>query len=223
MDIRRGLSIASVGAVAATVGDFLLLLVGNSMRDDLQLPEPPAFALTLGGLLGCLCIPLYGLGYAALAREIESRMPTPARIIRFGGIAFAALGAFIHALTWITIRDSVSAGASATAPLEAIGASGGILLAAWISAAVLTLIVSMAIAWCGLSRPRALPGWLALLNPMTVTLLIGVAGAAAELGRSFLVPAAPNIAHIVFFVAAQRGRLDRSFARSEHSKGKAAR
>lgn len=202
MNIRPLLAIASVAAVTATGGDFMLLLVGNSMRSDSQLQQPPAIVLTLGGLLGCLSIPLYALGYAALARVIGSTKPVPARIIRIGGIVFAALGAFIHGLTWLTIRDSAPSGSGSTTPLDAIAATGGLLLDAWIVASVLLLIVAIAIAWSGLVRPRAISVWPALFNPVVITLLIGASGAATEFGRSFLVPAAPNLAHIVFFVAA---------------------
>jgi hypothetical protein len=202
MNIGRRLAIASVAAVTATAGDFMLLLVGNSMRGDLQLHQPPAIVLPLGGLLGCLSIPLYALGYWALAQVIRSTKPIPARIVRIGGIAFAALGASIHGLTWMTIRDSAPAGSGSTTPLDAIATSGGMLLNAWIAAALLLLIVAIAIAWSGLLRPRAIPVWLALFNPVNITLVIGALGAATEFGRSFLVPAAPNIAHIAFFAAA---------------------
>jgi hypothetical protein len=201
MDTRRGLAIASVAAVTATGGDFMLLLVGNSMRDP-HLQQPPAILLTLGGLLGCLSIPLYALGYSALARVIGATKPIPARSIRVGGIVFAALGAFIHGLTWMTIRDSEPAASGSTTPLDAIAATGGMLVNAWIAASVLLGIVAIAIAWSGLRRPRAIPVGLALLNPLVITVSIGALGAATGFGRSFLVPAAPNLAHIVFFVAA---------------------
>src|SRR5512139_1046831 len=202
MNIRRRLVVASVAAVAATGGDFMLLRVGNAIRSDIQLQQPPAIVLTLGGLLGCLFIPLYAFGYSALARVIGSTQPMPAQIVRIGGIAFAALGAFIHGLTWSTIRDSAPAASGSTTPLDAIAATGGMLLTAWIAASLLLLIVAMAIAWSGLLRPRAIPVWLASFNPIVVTLLIGALGAATEFGRSYLVPAAPNLAHIAFFVAA---------------------
>jgi hypothetical protein len=203
MNVGRDLSIASMAAVTATAGDLLLLLVGNAMRGDLQVDQPPAIALTAGGLLGCLSIPLYALGYAALARVMQPRAPIPARIVWIGGTVFAALGAFIHGLTWIVIRASVLAGTRSTAPLDSIAASGGTLLSAWIAAAALMLFVSFAIAWAGLAvRPRAIPVWLALLNPLSITLFIGASGAATEVGRSFIVPAAPNLAHIAFFAAA---------------------
>lgn len=168
---------------------------------SIPLEHPSGIALAIGGLLGCVSIPLYALGYAELSRAIRLTTPIPAAIVLIGGTAFAALGAFIHGLTWVTIRNSALAGTTSTAPLDAIAASGGALLGAWIAASVLMLVVSIAIAWSGVFRPRAIPVWLALFNPVSITLLIGAAGATTAVGRSFLVPAAPNLAHIVFFVA----------------------
>jgi hypothetical protein len=75
------------------------------------------------------------------------------------------------------------------------------LLGTWIAASVLLLIVAGAIAWSGLLRPRPISVWLASFNPVVITLLIGAFGAATQFGRSYLVPAAPNLAHILFFVA----------------------
>jgi hypothetical protein len=202
MTTARMLAIASVAALAATGGDLLLLLVGNSLRPQLHLESPPAFVLTLGGLLGCVAIPLYGLGYAAVARVVRSSRPITARVIVFGGSAFALVGAFIHGMTWLTIRDSIHAGTASAAPVDAIVAAGGFLLGAWTVAAVLMLAVSLAIARSGLARRRPIPVRLALLNPVNVTILLGVAGAVTETGRAFIVPAAPNLAHVVFFGAA---------------------
>ena len=201
MNIRRQLAVASVAAIAASGGDFMLLLVGNSMRNEPQL-QSSAIVLTVGGLLGCVAIPLYALGYSALARVIRSTEPIAAQIVRVGGIAFAALGAFIHGLTWSTIHNSAPAASGPTTPLDAIAASGGTLLGTWIAASVLLLIVAGAIAWSGLLRPRPISVWLASFNPVVITLLIGAFGAATQFGRSYLVPAAPNLAHVVFFVAA---------------------
>jgi hypothetical protein len=43
---------------------------------------------------------------------------------------------------------------------------------------------------------------MALANPWLVTLAIVLAGTPSEIGRTFLVPAAPNVAHVVFFALA---------------------
>ena len=51
-----------------------------------------------------------------------------------------------------------------------------------------------------------LPRWLAFANPALLTLGIVFLGAASAVGRAFLVPAAPNVAHVVFFVLAAGAR-----------------
>ena len=52
-------------------------------------------------------------------------------------------------------------------------------------------------------RGAAPRGWI-VANPAVASVLLAAAGAATELGRAFLVPAAPNLAHVVFFAAALR-------------------
>jgi hypothetical protein len=198
----RAFALAAAAATAATCGDLMQLWVGNSMRVDMHLVQPPEIVLTIGSLLGCLAIPLYAMGYLAVARTVRPYRPRPATIIAVGGTAFAVTGAITHGLTWVAIRASIAAGTASADPLEAVAASTGPLLDAWVAAAVLMLIVSIAIAWSGFFLPRALPKWLALLNPVNATLIVSAFGAVTELGRAFVVPAAPNIAHIVFFVAA---------------------
>jgi hypothetical protein len=46
---------------------------------------------------------------------------------------------------------------------------------------------------------------LAILNPALLTLALGAVGVTVESLRSFLTPAAPNLAHIVFFSVVARG------------------
>jgi len=202
MSNARAFALAAAAAVAATCGDLMQLWTGNSLRVDMHLVQPPEIVLTIGSVLGCLAIPLYAMGYLAVARTVRGHRPMPATIIAIGGTAFAVAGAITHGLTWVAIRASIVAGTASATPLEAVAGSTGSLLDAWIAAAVLMLIVSIAIAWSGFFLPRALPAWLALLNPVNVTLVLSALGAVTELGRAFVVPAAPNIAHIVFFAAA---------------------
>ena len=71
---------------------LLLLLLGHAGTLGYRLGRG---LRPLGGLLGCLFIPLYAFGYSALARVIRSTQPIPAQIVWIGGIAFAALGAFM--------------------------------------------------------------------------------------------------------------------------------
>lgn len=212
MDSRRELGIASGAALAATLGDLLMLFVGNSLRPELQLPRPPGIALPIGGLLGVAAIPLYALGYRAVARAIGRSSRAQARVVFVSGSAAAILGALIHGMTAVSLGRAVAGGAAARAPLETIAAEGGSLLAAWGVASLLVLLASLAVFVAGTSRARALPRHLGWLNPAALTLLFGAAGLPWELGRAFLLPAAPNLAHAAFFFSALRalGRTPRA-------------
>lgn len=194
------LGLACAAAAAASLGDLLLLWVGNSLRPELALARPPALVLPLGALLGVLAIPLYGLGYAAVARAIRPGSAALARLVLVCGVGAGAIGALIHGLTALEIRAGLASGAPAAAPVDAVAASGGLLVSSWAAATVLFLAASLAIA-AARSAPR-LARW---LNPAAVTLGLIAAGLPSEWGRSFLVPAAPNLAHVAFFLAAWRG------------------
>lgn len=195
---RRGLALAAAAAGVATAGDLLMLWVANAARPALGLPAPPAGALAIGGALGVLAIPLYALGYRAVARGLAPAAPRAARLVRACGIGAAGLGAAIHALT---ARAIAAGGGAADASPAAAVAADGLLLAAWAAAAALVLLAAGALV-AGGWRVRALRR-LVWGNPVVLTLAIALAGLPTETGRSFVLPAAPNLAHVAFFLAAQ--------------------
>jgi hypothetical protein len=202
MKSREELIVASAAAVIATVGDLLMLLVANALRPELDLYRPSGFVLSAGGILGVAAIPFYALGYRAVACTIRHSSFTLSRIVLICGFGTAAIGALIHGLTAFSIRDSISSGSAVGSPLESIAASGWLLLMSWGIASFLVLTASLAILVAASSGSRPLPRWLSCLNPALVTFVLGAAGFPWELGRSFLLPAAPNIGHVVFFCSA---------------------
>jgi hypothetical protein len=202
MRSRDELIVASAAAVIATVGDLLMLLVANALRPELNLHRVSGIMLPVGGILGFAAIPFYALGYRAVACMIQHSSFTLSRIVLICGYGTAAIGALIHGLTAFSIRESIASGSAVGSPLESIAASGGLLLVAWGIASLLVLTASIAIFLAAGSGSRPLPRWLSWLNPATVTFILGAAGFPWELGRSFLVPAGPNIGHVVFFCSA---------------------
>ncbi|MRR36138.1 hypothetical protein EG829_15965, partial [bacterium] len=203
MKPRNELMAASAAAVIATIGDVLMLLVANALRPEMDLSRPPEFVLAIGGMLGVAAIPFYALGYGAVARVIRPGYPVLSGIVLACGLGIAASGALIHGLTAFSIRAGMSSGSAVGPPMESIVRSGGILLAVWGFASLLVFAASIAIlAAAGGSGTGQLPRWLSRLNPAVVTVILGAAGLPWELGRSFLLPAAPNLGHVVFFCAA---------------------
>lgn len=198
----QGARLAAFAALAATAGDLLLLHVANAQRPALGLPAPPSGALAVGGLLGVVAIPLYALGYRAAARAMAPAAPRAARAVAILGGVAAALGAAIHGGTALAIRADLARGAPAGDPLAAVAGWGPWLVAPWLAASLCVLAASALLA----ARAPAL-GAARVANPALLTVALAALGAAAgELGRAFLLPAAPNLAHLAFFALCARGR-----------------
>ena len=196
----RLLTLACLGAAVASGGDLLMLWVANSLRPELGLPRPGTAVLWVGCLLGVAGIPLYAAGYRAVSRIASADSRAVARLIALAGAGAAGLGTLIHGLTAALIHAEVGSGAAGRPPLEAVGSWGAGIVALWAAAALLVLAASAAVLAWGLREP-ALPRWWGWLNPAFATLALAGIGATTELGRAFLVPAAPNLAHLLFFAA----------------------
>jgi hypothetical protein len=200
--MRVAFGVAAAAAAIATAGDLLLLWVANALRPELGLALPPPGALRLGAVLGVVSIPMYALGYAAASARAEPALGPAARWTTVAGGLGAVLGCYIHAATaWLIEEDIRGAGPAAVgAPLDMVADAGPALTVPWAGATVLVLFASGAMAYAALrgAVPRS---WL-VANPAVATILLALAGTATELGRAFLVPAAPNVAHVVFFATA---------------------
>ena len=203
--MRVAFGVAAIAAVVATVGDLLMLWVANAPRPALALPSPPPGVLRLGTVLGVVAIPLYAVGYAAAARRAEPALGRATGWVMVLGGFGAVLGGYIHAATAWLLEEQLRTAATTPvgAPLESVLGEGS-LVVPWAAATVLVTLASAAIAYAALRgvAPRA---WL-VANPAVATVALGLVGAATELGRAFLVPAAPNVAHVVFFATALGGR-----------------
>jgi hypothetical protein len=193
--------IGLAAAIAGTAGDLLLLATSNATRPGFEwLGSPSETLLLVGTYLGVLAIPCYGLGY----RDVAARLAPPYRgIVAALGIAGGVLGGTIHGLTGLVIH--VEQGID---PVTLLGRYGSYLLPLWTLVAIGLVAGSAAFALgVGLGR-SSLPRWIAAASPALLTLVLVLAGATSELGRAFLVPAAPNVAHGLFFalIAAAGGR-----------------
>ena len=203
--------IAALAALTATIGDLLMLYVSNSRRPELSLPAMPAASLWVGGVLGVLAIPFYALGYHSASRMVEAVSRGAARGVFWLGSMGALLGAVIHGLTAVQIHADLDAGVAAQDPFSSVASWGTTIVALWALAAASVLLASGLFGWF-VSRGRdSTPLLVGFANPALVTAALAGVGMATPLLRSFLVPAAPNLAHLVFFGACvwahQAGRL----------------
>ena len=192
--------IALVAAIAATVGDVLLLATANAGRPGFEwLAAPSETALWIGTYLGVLAIPCYGLGYRDVARGVP---PPYGRVVAALGIAGGVLGGTTHGLTGLAIHVESTGGTTGTDPVTMLARYGAYLLPLWALVGAGLVIGSTAFS-LGVARgASSMPRWMALANPAVLTLAIVLAGTTSEIGRAFLVPAAPNVAHVAFFALA---------------------
>ena len=195
----RQAKLASLAAVAASLGDFLLLYVANARRPELALPPIGRAWLWLGGALGVLAIPVYALGYRSASRLVGAASVRGARALFAAGAAGALLGAVIHGLTAAQILGELDAAAPARAPVAALLGSGPLLLGLWGLADLLVLFASTLFSWFVGRGRTALPRAAALANPALLSVALAAAALPSVLLQSFLAPAAPNLAHLIFF------------------------
>ena len=208
--------VPAVAAAFASVGDLLMLYVAAVPRGD-GADVFQAWMLLAGHYLGVLAIPVYALGYWQVSAAI-TRAPL-ARTVRLLGAAASALGATIHGITGVVIgvarsSDVHAHGAGAVAPFTGIpGADllasyAEFLLPLWVMVTVLMIAVSVASAAAAASGASRHPRWAAVFNPAALVVYIALLGTPLPAGP-FVVAAAPNLAHLVFFAltaALDRGR-----------------
>jgi len=200
--LRGARWLPALAAAVASAGDLLMLWVANARRPELGLPSAGLGWLWLGCALGVAGIPLYALGWHDAARAVSAATSRRAgRAIVGLGAASAAFGTLIHGLTALEIAGAVRAGAPALDPLAAVASAGGALVALWAAAGAAVLVASLLFAGAALRRSAL---GLALLVPALGTLVLAAVAAASPWLQAFLAPAAPNLAHLLFFAACAR-------------------
>ena len=193
---------ALAGAVAASAGDLALLWVGWANDGRLGVPAAPAGTLLVGYYLGVFGIPLYVLGYAALADGIRDAAPGAARALRLLGAVGSVLGAVVHGLTGALTHAAIRTGAS-TAPSDLLAIpEAAFLLPLWVIVALALATGSVVFAAAVRRGGTRFPRWMAWCNPCVATGAIAAFVTPFPTAAAFVVPAAPNLAHLVVFAAA---------------------
>jgi hypothetical protein len=203
----RLLRIACVGAIAASIGDLMLLYVGNAQRPDLHLAAPPPAVLWIGAALGVVGIPLYGLGYVGLRARFVASARSTANVFAAAGIIACLTGAVVHALTALAIDASLGANAQSQGPLEAVAGTRGALGTSWLLCGIAFVVASAVFMHLQARYAVGSTRWLAVVNPVAVTIGLIALSLPFEWGRSFVAPAAPNLSHVAFFLLFSTARL----------------
>jgi uncharacterized protein DUF6796 len=205
---RRDARLAAAAALVASAGDLLLLWTANTERPELGFFPPPPDGVTVAGAwLGVLAIPLYALGYRAAACALAPASARAARWVGGLGAYTAAIGAAVHGITAVLVANARHAGVPPTDPLAFVAQSGPYLVPFWVIGTVATIAGSAIFAATVLGGRTALPRWMAAANPALLILVVGTLAAPSAWLRAFLVPAAPNLVHVLFFLLVARGRF----------------
>jgi hypothetical protein len=193
------LVIATLSAVAATIGDFLMLYVVNANAVH-NSPSHESVLLLLGYFLGAFAIPLYGFGFWAIAKIFAPDASRAGRVVFISGVMMGVIGGIIHGVTGVTIEAQLRAGGAHPEPIAAIILEYGVyLIPLWAAASALSLIGAVGFASGVVSGKTIFSPFIAVCNPVVLTVCVGLAGTVTPAIRVFLVPAAPNVAHVLFF------------------------
>jgi hypothetical protein len=192
------LRMAGVAAIVASLCDLMMLSVVLVPSADLW--AAPDLMLGASAVLGALSIPVYAIGYGAIARSLDSAYSGLRRTITVSGMIVGVVGGVIHVMTAILICQKQSS-EGVWAVEDALN-SGPLLPILWAIAMLASLVATGAIVFAKFSGRGTLPAIVAALNPAVVTVFViaGVLVGGSEGLAAFVVPAAPNLAHVVFFI-----------------------
>lgn len=191
------LGIAALSALLAMLGDFMMLAVALGHASTNFTANHPL--LLFGSILGLALIPFYFLGYWALA----SAYPMSPRALFLACAAMmAGCGALTHGLTGLDIHQALSTGAQTRPPATAFAENSLLALTALLSALgclAASIIVVVTDARMPVKFMRPAP----FVNPVLGTIVLSAIAVPLGAAGEYLGPAAPNLAHFVFFLVSR--------------------
>jgi hypothetical protein len=193
--------IATLAAVLASIGDLSLLMVANGAAGVAGLSREGT--LVAGFYLGVLAIPIYALGY----RDASRSLPEPnARLVTALGACGAVVGAVIHGVTAVALHAHASPAGGSSDAFGDLAPVALYVLPLWTIAAIAVVGASVAFVLPVLRGESAHARWVAATNPAVMVVVIGALAALSSWSRAIVAPAAPNLAHVVFFAATSARR-----------------
>jgi hypothetical protein len=195
---------AGAAALIASVCDLMMLSAALVPPTDLWASTERL--LGVSAVLGTIAIPVYAVGSTAIARSLDFGHSGLRRTIIVSGTIIGTVGAVIHSMTAVFIYQAQSAG-DVWAVDDALRL-GPLLPFLWAVAAAASVLAASVILFSAFSGRSSLSRIVAAQNPVAATVFIVVAVLAFGSDRlsQFLVPAAPNLAHLLFFVVAASNR-----------------
>lgn len=187
--LRQTGVVAIVAAVLATLSDLTLLRASHTSSAAVAGLIMPAT------YLGALAILFYAMGYWQVACGLLPAAERPARRVFLLGAATAGVGAVIHGMTGAMLRERILHGGDLS-PAMMIAA----LLPLWVLGVACGGVANIIYALAILRGPTAYPRWMAAANMLVLPVAVSVlALPGGPEVRALVVPAAPNIAHVIFF------------------------
>ncbi|MEE9381441.1 MAG: DUF6796 family protein, partial [Hyphomonadaceae bacterium] len=170
--LRRWVWVALLGAIAASIGDGLMLWQGlQAMPEYAKIATPPDLALLIGYYLGIAGIPLFGMGYWGISRTFKT--PRVAAVFFAVTLIGVASGTLIHSATGMGAYALAlsSAGSDATGPFTVFSA----YLIPLVMLSVAATLIGAGLYIYAVARGRSLlPRWAATVNP--VLLMVSLIG-----------------------------------------------
>ena len=197
---------ATIGAFVVGVGEFTFQYSprgGYEGHDYLYFLDVSRFRLTVGHFLGVLVAPVYLIGYWHIAQMLRpAGRLLSASVFGFGIYAFAIGNVWLGGR--VNLALAVQARENAAEPfkpvlsdlLQDISAHNEPLINI---VRVLILVVSLLMAWGALTGRSHYPRWIVAVLPIVLLAAVFASYVIVPSIGGLLLPAAMNIAHVVFF------------------------
>ncbi len=197
---------AALGALVVGIGEFMFQFSprgGYEGTDYLYFLDVSRWRLTMGHFIGVLAAPLYLVGYWHIAQMLRpAGRRLAAAVFGLGIYAFMVADVWLGGRVNLALTVKARAAAGDTMRpmlsdlLRDISAHNEPLINV---VRVLILIVSLLMIYGTLSGRSHYPRWIVIFTPIVLLVLIFTLYALAPAIGVYLLPAAMNVVHLIFF------------------------